>query len=61
MGQFSDSVSAVVFGLLRSVAQLYGEVRMFWNQRIVIDCSLSHPAGHKPFTCSHCVCMYLVT
>jgi len=23
-----------------------------WNQRIVIKCSLSHPVGHKPFTCS---------
>ena len=26
-----------------------------WNQCFVIDCSLSHPAGHKPFTCSHIV------
>jgi len=34
---------------------------MLWNQRVGIDCSLSHPAGHKPFTCSHCVCMYHVT
>jgi len=23
---------------------------MLWNQRIVIDCSLSHPAGQKLFT-----------
>ena len=28
---------------------------MDWNQYFVIDCSLSHPAGHKPFTCSHSV------
>jgi len=28
---------------------------------IVIDCSLSHPTGHKQFTCSHCVCMYHVS
>ena len=41
--------------LLRPVAQLYGQVRTDWNQCIVIDCSLSHPAGHKPFTCSHSV------
>jgi len=37
------------------VAQLYGQVRTDWNQCFVIDCSLSHPAGHKPFTCSHSV------
>jgi len=41
--------------LLRPVAQLYGQVRTDWNQCFVIDCSLSHPAGHKPFTCSHSV------
>jgi len=39
--------------LLRPVAQLYGQVRTDWNQCFVIDCSLSHPAGHKLFTCSH--------
>ena len=37
------------------VAQLYGQVRTDWNQCFVIDCSLSHPAGHKPFTFSHSV------
>jgi len=37
------------------------KVRVFWNQHIVIDCSLSHAAGHQPFTCSHLVCMYHVT
>jgi len=26
---------------------------MDWNRRNVIDCSLSHPAGQKPFTRSH--------
>jgi len=41
--------------VLRPVAQLYGQVRTDWNQCFVIDCSLSHPAGHKPFTCSHSV------
>jgi len=41
--------------LLLPVAQLYGHVRMDWNQSFVIDCSLSHPAGNKPFTCSHSV------
>ena len=41
--------------LLRPVAQLYGQVRTDWNQCFVIDCSLNHPAGHKPFTCSHSV------
>ena len=41
--------------LLRPVAQLYGQVRTDWNQCFEIDCSLSHPAGHKPFTCSHSV------
>jgi len=40
--------------LLRPVAQLYGQVRTDWNQCFIID-SLSHPAGHKPFTCSHSV------
>ena len=34
--------------VLRPVAQLYGQVRTDWNQCFVIDCSLSHPAGHKP-------------
>jgi len=24
--------------VLRPVAQLYGQVRMFWNQRFVVDC-----------------------
>ena len=37
------------------MAQLYGQVRTDWNQCFVIDCSLSHPAGHKPFSCSHSV------
>jgi len=41
--------------MLRPVAQLYGQVRTDWNQCFVIDCSLSHPAWHKPFTCSHSV------
>ena len=41
--------------LLRPVAQLYGQIRLDWNHCFVIDCSLSHPAGHKPFTCSHSV------
>jgi len=41
--------------LLRPVAQLYGQVRTDWNQCFVIDCSLSHSAGLKPFTCSHSV------
>jgi len=41
--------------LSRPVAQLYGQVRTDRNQYFVIDCSLSHPAGHKPFTCSHSV------
>ena len=41
--------------LLRPVDQLYGQVRTDWNQCFVTDCSLSHPAGHKPFTCSHSV------
>ena len=48
------SISHVLF-LLRPVAQLYGQVCTDWNQCFVIDCSLSHPAGHKPFTCSHSV------
>jgi len=39
--------------VLWTVAQLYGQVRTHWNQCFVMDCSLSHPAGHKPFTCSH--------
>ena len=41
--------------LLRPETHLYGQVRTVWNQCFVIDCSLSHPAGHKPFTCSHSV------
>jgi len=41
--------------MLRPVAQLYGQVRTDWNLCFVIDCSLSHPAGHKPSTCSHSV------
>jgi len=41
--------------VLRPVAQLYGQVRTDWNQCFVIVCSFSHPAGHKPFTCSHSV------
>ena len=41
--------------VLRPVAQLYGQVRTDWNQCFALDCSLSHPAGHKPFTCSHSV------
>jgi len=41
--------------LLRPVAQLDGQVRTDWNQCFGIDCSLSRPAGHKPFTCSHSV------
>ena len=41
--------------VLRPVAQLYGQVRTDWNQCFAIDCSLRHPAGHKPFTCSHSV------
>jgi len=41
--------------VLRPVAQLYGQVRTDWNQCFIIDCSLSHPAGHKPFTWSHSV------
>ena len=44
-----------VLVVLRPVAQLYGQVRTDWSQCFVIDCSLSHPAGHKPFTCSHSV------
>jgi len=36
--------------VLRPVARPYGQVCMLWNQCIVIDCSLSRPAGHKPFT-----------
>ena len=54
-----SKVFQVVF--LRPVAQLYGQVRMDWNQCIVIDSSLSLPAGHKPFTRPHCVRMYHVT
>jgi len=44
-----------VLELLRPGTQLYGQVRTDWNQCFVIDCSLSHLAGHKPFTCSHSV------
>jgi len=36
-------------------------VRTGTNALVVIDCSLSHPAGHKPFTCSHCVVRLYVT
>jgi len=50
-----------MFSIVVTSGQLYGQVCMFWNQRIVIDCSLSHPAGHKSFTCSHCVCMHPAT
>ena len=45
----------VWINVLWPVAQLYGQVRTDWNQCFVIDCSLSHPAVHKPFTCSHSV------
>ena len=41
--------------VLQPVAQPYGQVRTDWNQGCIIDCSLSFPAGHKPFTCSHSV------
>ena len=41
--------------VLRPAAQLYGQVPTDWNQCFVIDCSVSHSAGHKPFTCSHSV------
>ena len=41
--------------MLRPVAQLYRQVRTDWNQCFVIDCSLSHTAWHKPFTCSRSV------
>jgi len=41
--------------VLRPVAQLYGHVRTDWNRCFVIDCSLSHSAGYKPFTFSHSV------
>jgi len=34
---------------------------MDWNQCIVIDCLLSLPSGHKPFTRPHCVRTYHVT
>jgi len=44
---------AFVSIVLWPVAQLHGQVRTDWKQCFVIDCSLSHPAGHKPFTCSH--------
>jgi len=44
-----------MFLVLRPVAHPYGHVRTDRNQCFVIDCSLSHPAGHKPFTCSHSV------
>jgi len=47
--------------VLQPVAQLYGQVRMDWNQCIVIDCLLSLPSGHKPFTRPHCVRTYHVT
>jgi len=56
----TSSINSLLWGrvimmLLRPVAQLYGQVRTDWNQCIVIDCSLSHPAGHKPFACLHSV------
>jgi len=54
-GAESESKISDSAHLLRPVAQLYGQVRTDWNQCFVIDCSLSHPAGHKPFTCSHSV------
>jgi len=41
--------------VMRPVGQLYGQELTDWNQCFVIDWSLSHPAGHKPFTCSHSV------
>ena len=50
-----ETFKGVNFVVLRPVAQLYGQVRADWNQCFVLDCSLSHPAGHKPFTCSHSV------
>jgi len=50
-----NGMSLLLIVLLRPVAQLYGQVRTDWNQCFVMDCSLSHPAGHKPFTCSHSV------
>jgi len=52
---FKNRIGSHTKQLLRPVAQLYGQVRMDWNQCFVIDCSLRHPAGHKPFTCSHSV------
>jgi len=51
--EYITSHTKIDFGLKRLVTTVYGQVRMLWNQWIVIDCSLSHPAGHKPFTCSH--------
>jgi len=50
-------IKTVVFwnALLRPVAQLYGQVRTYWNQCFVTDCSLSHTARYKPFTRSHSV------
>ena len=47
--------SKLSLDLLQPVAQPYGQVRTDWNQGCIIDCSLSFPAGHKPFTCSHSV------
>ena len=41
--------------VLQPVAQPYGQVRTDWNHGCIIDWSLSFPAGHKPFTCSHSV------
>ena len=50
-----DDKCRVPIGFLQPVAQPYGQVRTDWNQGCIIDCSLSFPAGHKPFTCSHSV------
>jgi len=61
IGVQTESECKFPMSLLRPVVQLYGQVRMLCNQRFVIDCSLSHPAGHKSFTYSHCVYMYHVT
>ena len=52
---FFQSSAQASFVLLQPVAQPYGQVRTDWNQGCIIDCSLSFPAGHKPFICSHSV------
>ena len=54
-GSWNAAISGKTNQLLRPVTQLYGQVRTDWNQCFGIDCSLSHPAGHKLFTCSHSV------